>query len=274
MSLKIANEQYLTYIPFTKAAGAPLSFSVFFDNVKLPYTHDLPYYSILLIDETGTIDSYNEFINQDQGVFYQTTLKKISFACSDSSLGVTNTDCSIGFIPNQQIEIGSKIYVTLTGLTVSTNKCILTKNSDSSTTLNDCQSNTDKNELVVTLKNTQRLIDSTEYTLKIYGMSITDSTINHYADMSIRDSSGGYVIESGTRILMTSVSSYFPIYIEQMTYLKNNPIVVSGFNIIFTLPRQLNKDEVFAIVMGNDLSNLNSVPSKLKIRLYHHSNNT
>lgn len=59
-----------------------------------------------------------------------------------------------------------------------------------------------------------------------------------------------------------------------MTYLKNNPIVVSGFKIIFTLPRQLNKDEAFAIVMGNDLSNLNYVTSKLKIRLYYHVNNT
>ena len=105
-------------------------------------------------------------------------------------------------------------------------------------------------------------------------MAILDSTIIHYADTSIRDTSGGYVIESGTRILMTSVSSYFPIYIEQMTYLKNHPIVVSGFNIIFTLPRQLNKDEIFAIVMGNDLSNLNSVPSKLKIRLYYQANST
>lgn len=108
----------------------------------------------------------------------------------------------------------------------------------------------------------------------MYGMSVIDDTIIHYAAMSIRDTSGGYIIESGTRILMTSVSSYFPIYIEQMTYFKNNPIVVSGFNIIFTLPRQLNKDEVFAIVMGNDLSNLNNIPSKLKIRLYYHNNNT
>lgn len=59
-----------------------------------------------------------------------------------------------------------------------------------------------------------------------------------------------------------------------MTYLKNNPIVVSGFNIIFSLPRKINQDEVFAIVMSNDLSNLNSVPCKLKIRLYYHTNNT
>ena len=105
-------------------------------------------------------------------------------------------------------------------------------------------------------------------------MSIDNSTIIHYTDMTIRDQSGRYIIETGTRILVTSVSSYFPIYIEQMTYLKNNPIVVSAFKIIFTLPRQLNKDEAFAIVMGNDLSNLNYVTSRLKIRLYYHVNNT
>lgn len=56
-----------------------------------------------------------------------------------------------------------------------------------------------------------------------------------------------------------------------MTYLKNNPIVLSGFNIIFTLPRQLNQDEVFVMVMGNDLSNLNSIPCKLKIKLFYHN---
>jgi hypothetical protein len=46
----------------------------------------------------------------------------------------------------------------------------------------------------MTLKNTQRLDAGTEYTLKIYGMSIQSDTIIHYADMSIRDSSGGYII--------------------------------------------------------------------------------
>lgn len=67
---------------------------------------------------------------------------------------------------------------------------------------------------------------------------------------------------------MTTVSTYFPIYIDQVTYLKNNPIVVSAFFIYFTLPRTLNQDEVFALVMSNDLSNLNTIPSKMKIRLY------
>lgn len=51
LSLQIGKDQYLTYIPFLRGVvPLPLSFSVYFDNVKLPYTHDLPYYSILLID--------------------------------------------------------------------------------------------------------------------------------------------------------------------------------------------------------------------------------
>ncbi len=103
LSLKLGTDSYLTYIPFTTSGLHPTSFSVYFDGVKLPYTHDLPYYSMLLVDETGTIDSYDEFINQDQGVFYSVYLKKITFSCSDNSLGVTNTDCSISFIPNQQL---------------------------------------------------------------------------------------------------------------------------------------------------------------------------
>jgi len=145
LSLQLGPESYLTYIPFTRSGPNTSNFSVYFDSVKLPYTHDLPYYSMLLIDETGTIDSYNEFINQDQGVFYSTVMKGLTFTCSDNSLGVTNTDCSLVFVPNQQIELNSKIYVTLTGMKVSTNKCVLTKNSDSSIIPNTCSSNTDKN---------------------------------------------------------------------------------------------------------------------------------
>ncbi len=59
LSLQLGKEQYLTYIPFIKSVQNPLNFSVFFNNVKLPYTSDLPYYSIQLIDQSGAIDSYN-----------------------------------------------------------------------------------------------------------------------------------------------------------------------------------------------------------------------
>lgn len=57
-----------------------------------------------------------------------------------------------------------------------------------------------------------------------------------------------------------------------MKYSKNNPIVYSSFSIKFTLPRQLNADEVFAIVMSKDLSNLNTISSKLNVVLYDATN--
>jgi hypothetical protein len=70
---------YLTFIPFKTTGVYASQFSIYLDSIKLPYSFDLPYYSICLIDETGSLDSYNEFINQDQGVFYLGNLKQISF---------------------------------------------------------------------------------------------------------------------------------------------------------------------------------------------------
>lgn len=88
----------------------------------------------------------------------------------------------------------------------------------------------------------------------------------------LRDPTSSYVIETGTRILITSVSQFDPIYINEVKYSKNNPIVYSSFRIKFQLPRQLNADEVFVIVMSKDLSNLNTIYSKLNIILYDSTN--
>ena len=70
------------------------------------------------------------------------------------------------------------------------------------------------------------------------------------------------------KILLTQVSQPSPVFISEIQYSKNNPIVVSSFTIKFQLPRQLNNDESFAIVMSPDLSNLNQISSKLSIYLY------
>ena len=106
------------------------------------------------------------------------------------------------------------------------------------------------------------------YSLKIYGISILSDTIIHYINAELRDPSGSYAIETGNRILITKVSQEFPVFITEVSYSKNNPIVVSSFTIKFELPRQLNEDESFAIVMSKDLSNLNTIPSKLSLFLY------
>lgn len=71
---------------------------------------------------------------------------------------------------------------------------MLTKIADGSVIPNECSSNIDKNELIVTIKNTQRLPDLVDYNLKIYGMSIDTNTITHHTYMTLRDSSGGYII--------------------------------------------------------------------------------
>lgn len=59
LSLQLTSTNYLTYIPFTTTAGYSTLFNIYFNSIKLPYNLDLPYYSVQLIDHTGTIDGYN-----------------------------------------------------------------------------------------------------------------------------------------------------------------------------------------------------------------------
>jgi hypothetical protein len=53
------NQKYLTYIPLKTTSAITTQFLIYMDSLKLPYTDDLPYYSIYLIDGTGTINCYN-----------------------------------------------------------------------------------------------------------------------------------------------------------------------------------------------------------------------
>lgn len=90
-------------MPFKTTGVYASNFNIIFDNVKLPYNLDLPYYSVSLIDNTGSMDGYNEFINQNQNIFYTGILKNLSISCNDNSLGVTNTYCTVVFTPFQDI---------------------------------------------------------------------------------------------------------------------------------------------------------------------------
>lgn len=93
--LTMTPTNYLTFIPF--AASTTTAFSFFINNLHLPYTYDLPYYSIFLTNSVGNIDSYNEFINRNAGVFYYSVLSGLTISCIDNSLGVMNTACFIQF---------------------------------------------------------------------------------------------------------------------------------------------------------------------------------
>lgn len=260
------NQKYFTYIPLKTTASISSQFLIYMNSVKLPYTDDLPYYSIYLIDDTGTINCYNEFINQDKSVFYYSYLASLSFSCNVISLGVTNTYCTVDFTPNNDIELSSVLVVYFTGMQVSTSTCSMTQ-LPSTLIPGVCSSNTDKNQLSLTMQNTQRLPALNSYRVIVYGISIISTTIIQNIKVSIMDPTNSYVIETGVRILLTSVDSFNPIYISEVKYSKNNPIVYSSFYISFQLPRQLNSDEVFAIVMSKDLSNLNTISSKLNVVL-------
>ena len=132
--------------------------------------------------------------------------------CNENYLGVINTFCTIVFETNHEVEIQSQLIIAFTGMLISTDTCEMVR-ADTSTNvlLSSCASNTDQNQLTVTLNNEARLPGSVKYTLTIYGVSILSNVINHYIDFSVRDPSGSYIIEKSFRILLTSVATPQPI---------------------------------------------------------------
>lgn len=123
LTIEISPTSFLTYIPFKTTGVYSTNFNIVLDSIKFPYSLDLPYYSVSLIDQTGALDGYNEFINQNQNVFYTGVLQSLTFTCNDNSLGVVNTYCTIGFTTFQDIEVGSVLVANFYGLFVSTNLC-------------------------------------------------------------------------------------------------------------------------------------------------------
>lgn len=172
------SQKYLTYIPILTTGAYNLQFLITLNSIKLPYTFDLPYYNIYLVDGVGNIDCYNEFINQDKGVFYSSLLQNLTFTCNVVSIGVTNTYCTMTFAPNHAIEINSVFTIYFTGMQVSTSTCSM---SQASTLIPvTCASNTDKNQLNLQMSNTQRLTAGIIYQITMEGISILSGTIIQY----------------------------------------------------------------------------------------------
>lgn len=141
------------------------------------------------------------------------------------------------------MEVAATLYLTFSGMYVSTNMCnAVNLNTSSTVAITSCVPNTNKNILIVTLNNTVRLPALNNYTLTINGISIDSSAIANYVYFEVRDPTGSYTIESATKILITMVAQDFPIYLNQINYAKNNPVVQSNLFINFTLPRPLNSD--------------------------------
>jgi hypothetical protein len=195
LCLKISSTSYLTYIPFRTSGVLGSNFNIFFDNIKLPYNLDLPYYSVSLIDNSGAMDGYNEFINQNQNIFYTGVLRNLSLTCDDNSLGVTNTYCTVVFTPFQDIEVASVLLLNLFGMFVSTSLCKMTYTSSGvAVPVASCSPNTNLNVLTIQLATASRLAGLTSYSLVINGISIDASQISNYVQLQVMDPSGSYAI--------------------------------------------------------------------------------
>lgn len=195
VSLQISASNYLTYIPLKTGGLYTSTFNINFNNIKIPYNLDLPYYSVTLVDYAGNVDGYNEFINQNQNIFYTGVLSALDFTCNDNSLGVTNTYCTVVFTTFQDIEVGSIFIVNFYGMFVSTNLCSMLYTAGSvSVPVKSCTPNTNLNVLTITLGNTARLPALTSYSLLINGISIDGSQISNYIKFQFMDPTGSYSI--------------------------------------------------------------------------------
>lgn len=76
-----------------------------------------------------------------------------------------------------------------------------------------------------------------------------------------------FVIETGVRILMTTIAGLSYISLTEIMYSYLNPLSYTTMTINYYLPRPLYKDEEFAFVIGQDLSDVNTEVSRLAIHI-------
>lgn len=81
------------------------------------------------------------------------------------------------------------------------------------------------------------------------------------------DSSLEFVIETGVRILMTTIAGLSYISLTEIMYTYLNPLSYTTMTIKFYLPRLLYTDEEFAFVIGEDLSDVNTEVSRISIHI-------
>ena len=135
------------------------------------------------------------------------------------------------------------MVANLFGMFVSTNLCSMKYSANSTTVpIVSCLPNNNLNVLTITLGNTARLPALTSYSITVNGISIDSTQMSNYITLDFKDPTNAYAIEKRTRILLTSVAHDFAIFITQVNFAQNNPIVPSSLFLNFTLLRSLNAD--------------------------------
>jgi hypothetical protein len=205
LGLYVDNNMYLTIIPFIYVASIS-PFYIYLDKVHMPYTYDLPNYYIYVTkasDQTMAVS--NQFIMTNGGTLYSAPLQSLVITCQDNALGVVNTYCTVRFGTSNPLLGYGNVRIVFSGMSVATSTCSLTTSGGVIIPVS-CSSSTDKKNLTVTLLGSG-FYTAGNFTLVTYGVGITAGTLSQSITLYLYDSTIQYIIESGVRILMTTVAS-------------------------------------------------------------------
>ena len=202
------------------------------------------------------------------GVFYETPLKSLTLSCQDNYLGVLNTKCTILFGTQSPLKADGIITLSLSGMSIATDVChvYLPNNTEVEST---CSSTEDNKNVSITMVDTYGAYHypADNFTVEVSGVSIDASEISQSMTIYLQDSTGLYTVETGTRILTTTVAYPYTIEIHEITYSYNSPLSSNTLSIKFYLPREIYSDERLGFVMGKDLSDVNLEIERLRIEL-------
>lgn len=123
LSVLMGEGMYITIIPFTCSSYLS-TFTMWVDNLHMPYHYNLPnYYIYLLEPSSNTMASYNVFEMTNANVFYETPLKSLTFTCRDNYLGVLNTICTVTFGTQNPLKADGTITLVFSGMNIATDVC-------------------------------------------------------------------------------------------------------------------------------------------------------
>ena len=215
LGLYVANNMYLTVIPLEYKTTSSTTFSFYLDDAHMPYTYDLPsvyiYTSRYRDSETYSQNrenyqtySSNSLVMANGGTLYESPLQSLVASCQDNALGVVNTYCTIVFGTSHPLLKNGNIRVALSGMTVATSICYFS--ADNGTTIAvTCSSSTDNKNVTVAMMGWEFYPAGT-FSLVVYGIGIDSSSLSQSITLYLYDSSMQFVIETGVRILTTTIA--------------------------------------------------------------------
>ena len=189
----------------------------------MPYSYDLPTYYIYAMKQSDKrIVTYNSYIMMNGGTLYGCPLQSLSISCRDNAIGVVNTYCTVNFGTSNPLLVSGNIRITFSGMTVATNRCYLSATNGTTIPVS-CVSSSDNKNVTVTMTSTG-FYKIGNYTLVVYGVGITKNTLSQSITFYLYDDTIQYVIESGVRILMTTIANLDYISLSQILYSYINPL--------------------------------------------------